>query len=154
MSKPILCLDFDGVIHSYKSGWKGARNISDPPVPDALKFITNIIRDDIFELHIYSARSNQWGGRRAMKQWLCKEFALICLSPETTPDWFMKWLAGNDFALQWKDETKLAIWNLVRKIKFPKCKPPAFLTIDDRAWTFTGKFPDFLEIHNFKPWYK
>ena len=29
MSKPILCLDFDGVLHSYTSGWRGAR-IPDP----------------------------------------------------------------------------------------------------------------------------
>ena len=37
--KPIICLDFDGVIHSYTSGWKGAAVIPDPPVPGALEFI-------------------------------------------------------------------------------------------------------------------
>ena len=31
MPKPILCLDFDGVVHSYTSGWKGADVIPDPP---------------------------------------------------------------------------------------------------------------------------
>ena len=39
MSKPILCLDFDGVIHSYSSGWKGAAVIPDPPVDGAMRFI-------------------------------------------------------------------------------------------------------------------
>ncbi len=37
--KPILCLDFDGVIHSYTSGWKGADVIPDPPVEGAMQFI-------------------------------------------------------------------------------------------------------------------
>ena len=35
----ILCLDFDGVIHSFTSGWRGAGIIPDPPVPGALDFI-------------------------------------------------------------------------------------------------------------------
>lgn len=31
--KPTVVFDFDGVIHSYKSGWKGAGVIPDPVVP-------------------------------------------------------------------------------------------------------------------------
>jgi len=38
MSKPILLIDFDGVIHSYTSGWQGAGVISDPPVEGAFDF--------------------------------------------------------------------------------------------------------------------
>ena len=29
--KPTIILDFDGVIHSYTSGWQGADVIGDPP---------------------------------------------------------------------------------------------------------------------------
>ena len=41
MRKPILCLDFDGVVHSYLSGWKGPWSIPDPPMPGILDFITD-----------------------------------------------------------------------------------------------------------------
>lgn len=68
MSKPILCLDFDGVIHSYTSGWKGADVIPDAPVADAMRFIWDAT--DHFRVAIYSSRSGQRGGIRAMRSWL------------------------------------------------------------------------------------
>src|SRR5882672_3079773 len=39
MRKPILCLDFDGVLHSYSSGWKGADVIPDAPTPGMAAFL-------------------------------------------------------------------------------------------------------------------
>ena len=38
------------------------------------------------------------------------------------------------------------------QIGFPYDKMPAHLTIDDRAWCFTGTFPSVKEIADFKPW--
>jgi len=37
--KPILCVDFDGVIHSYTSKWVDEATIPDPPVPGALRWL-------------------------------------------------------------------------------------------------------------------
>lgn len=67
MSKPILCLDFDGVIHSYTNGWKGADVISDPPVPGTKDFIEEAL--EVFEITIFSSRTMQPGGLVAMKSW-------------------------------------------------------------------------------------
>lgn len=67
--KVILC-DFDGVIHSYVSGWKGARTIPDTPVIGALKFLEELVEDDRFEVCIYSSRSKTKVGIDAMKDWL------------------------------------------------------------------------------------
>ena len=68
MSKPILCLDFDGVIHSYSSGWKGADVIPDAPVPGAIDFIRSAL--DHFDVQIYSSRSSQLGGINAMQDYI------------------------------------------------------------------------------------
>lgn len=40
--KPTVVFDFDGVIHSYTSGWKGATEIPDPPVPGIREAIQHI----------------------------------------------------------------------------------------------------------------
>ena len=59
-----LCLDFDGVIHGYQSGWKGATVIPDPPVKGALQFILDAVEH--FTVAIHSSRSGQDGGIQAM----------------------------------------------------------------------------------------
>ena len=66
--KPILLLDFDGVIHSYSSGWCGVDIIKDPPVPGVFKWLEEAL--NYFEIHVYSSRSITLRGREAMFQYI------------------------------------------------------------------------------------
>lgn len=66
-SRPTLCLDFDGVCHSYTSGRKGAEIIPDPPVPGLNAFLIRALEH--FRICIFSSRSNQPGGIEAMVAW-------------------------------------------------------------------------------------
>lgn len=106
MSKPILCLDFDGVIHSYTSGWQGAAVIPDPPVPGWLCFLCDASRH--FRIAIFSSRSSQPGGIDAMKAWLggwvLAEAGIDADQFESAKSWLLD-------------------------IEWPIEKPPAFLTI-------------------------
>jgi hypothetical protein len=134
MSKPILCLDFDGVCHSYVSGWQGADVIPDPPVDGLFEFLDEA--REYFDIQIFSSRSNQPGGINAMWRWFGEHWSehVFHKSPRLKeaysafmcPDW----------------------------LSFPTEKPAAFLTIDDRAITFKGKWPAIGHLRNFKPWYK
>lgn len=137
MGKPILCLDFDGVLHSYKSGWVEHDFIPDPPVPGAMQFLAEAIKH--FDVKIFSSRSahKYEGGRRAMITWV-KYWARKELLNEE-PDWVANSVI-NYFC------HKLEAW--------PDEKPPAFLTIDDRAITFTGEWPSIESLQAFKPWNK
>jgi hypothetical protein len=123
--KPILCLDFDGVIHSYVSGWKGPRCIPDPPVPGALDFMCDAMIYG-WKVVIHSSRARYIGGRWAMKKWLQLH-------------------AGN----QW-DTMGASLCD----VKFSRWKPPAVITIDDRGFMFNGTFPPLEEIKAFQPWNK
>lgn len=70
MHKKIISIDFDGVIHSYMSGWQGADVIPDPPVPGAIVWLSRLCRDGRFDVQIFSSRSHQSGGVQAMAKWL------------------------------------------------------------------------------------
>lgn len=127
MGKPILCLDFDGVIHSYSSGWKGARHIPDPPVPGALNFIADALVSG-WDVVIHSSRARYFGGISAMRAWL-------------------KSHGGNSYY-------DSPAGNGLENIRFTRWKPSAQITIDDRALTFTGKWPQLDDLKRFKPWNK
>lgn len=150
--KPILCFDFDGVIHSYSSGWKGPRTITDPPVSGALEYLVEAL--DHFDVQIFSSRSRYIGGRWAMKQWLYRHYQDLAPSWECTPIWLRHIIAADAFADPWKDEVRWAIKKLLQRIGFPKYKPPAMITLDDRAFLFEGHWPKFEELKAFEPWYK
>ena len=66
-----ICLDFDGVIHAYDSGWQGANIIPDPPVEGAIETLYAYL-DAGFTLAILSVRSALPGGIQAMRDWLGK----------------------------------------------------------------------------------
>jgi hypothetical protein len=144
MGKPILSVDFDGVIHSYTSGWKGVANIPDPPVPGAIPWLLNML-DAGFDVAIFSSRSKSLFGRWAMKRWLAREIA----------DHWER--GGSEPSLVececWGDAA--AIW---KRFSWPWFKPSALMTIDDRALTFNGDWRDAAyspaAIRAFKPWNK
>ena len=117
--KKTICVDFDGVIHGYQSGWQGADKCPDPPVPGAIEWLRKLMTDPGLRVDIYSSRSKDPGGILAMASWLER----------------------NGLATE-----------EVLQLGFPTQKPAAYLTIDDRAWCFTGDFPTTEQIHGFRTW--
>ena len=66
--KPILALDFDGVLHSYASGWHGAVTIKDEPTEGAQAFCERASKH--FALLVFSSRCAFPGGAQAIMLWL------------------------------------------------------------------------------------
>lgn len=69
MSKPTVVFDFDGVIHSYTSGWRGVNVAWDPPVPGIDKVIQDL-RESGYRVVVLSARCNQPGGVKTIENYL------------------------------------------------------------------------------------
>ena len=120
--KPILCLDFDGVIHSYERGWQNGE-IYGTVTPGFWDWLKQAIEH--FQVIVYSSRSKDPKLSEAM----------------------MRWLA-------WQAELANVSFDVTGKVHFAHEKPPAFLTIDDRALTFRGSWAAFPpeDLLNFRPW--
>ena len=131
-TQPILCVDFDGVIHSYTSGWQGATVIPDPPVKGALRWLWRAT--EWFDVQIYSSRSKDVNALAAMQLWMEKHSVVEF---------------GDDHPMAGRQIGGYPI-------SFAHEKPAAFLTIDDRALCFEGDWSEIepADLLHFKPWNK
>lgn len=120
--KPTLVLDFDGVIHSYTSRWHSATIISDPPVDGAFDFIRRAVKS--FTVVICTSRMT---GTPAQLRNV--HFAIS--------DWFSQY----DLGIELHEYSAPIASRYPEHIFISHMKPPAHITIDDRALTFTGFFP-------------
>lgn len=66
--KPILALDFDGVLNSYKSGFGAADVLPDPPVEGSVEACYEYAEE--FSLHVHSARCIDEASVRAVQRYL------------------------------------------------------------------------------------
>lgn len=127
--KPTVCIDFDGVIHSYEKGWQNGV-IYGEVVPGFFEWVERVRHQ--FNLVIYSSRSKDDAGVTEMGLWLHgKRF---------------KWIAAGGQRDKLEPLT----------FEFAHEKPAAWLTIDDRAIRFTGDWsaPELTAdaMRSFKPW--
>ena len=136
--RPTLCVDFDNTLHAYTSGWQGADVVADGPVPGAMEWLQDVARR--FDVCIYSSRSKENGGvdamRHALIRWMTE---YVEQSGQYRAD-----LYASDAARQF----------VALHLRFPTQKPAAFLTIDDRAICFRGRFDELdpETLLTFKPW--
>ena len=142
--KKTICIDFDGVIHKYDSGWQGADKIPDPPVDGAILGLHQLCQDPDVEVAIYSSRSAQPGGIEAMKEWL--------------DHWERDWREGTEWEKYDKDAVENMFCNvkyLTEKCVFPESKPPAIVYVDDRGINFDGDWSKITpDLKDYQPWNK
>lgn len=128
-NKPIICVDFDGVIHSYEKGWQNGE-LYGTVIPGFFEWVE--AAKDVFKIVIYSSRSKDEDSVIKMGAWLHEQRR--------------KWRIASGFP---NDKS-------ITEIEFAHEKPPAFLTIDDRAITFNGDWYDDVwwpeKLRLFKPW--
>ncbi len=153
--KPVLCLDFDGVLHSYREGWRNGV-IYDPPTPGAGLALLRYVCD--YRVAVYSFRSKSIRGRWAMKTFVRQMLWDACLTDTALSE--AAWQATQGKPPEYIPWTAYDVRDVAdhigKAISWPWFKPSALLTIDDRALTFTGNWDDFTpeKLRAFKPWMK
>lgn len=121
-----IAVDFDGVIHSYVSGWQGESTIPDPPVEGAIEWLHRAVQ--VFEVEIFSARARTHRGKFAIRRWLKDQ-------------------AGN---LYYDSPGSVGI----EEVRVTAIKGAASVYLDDRGMNFSGTFPSLEAIAEFEPWGK
>ena len=127
--KPILCIDFDGVINKYSKGWHDG-TLYDDVTDGFFEWAEQAAKQ--FKLVIYSSRSATDEGQTAMLAWLIEQ------------------------RRAWREAGGMHETDAPLGFEFADKKPAAWLTIDDRCIRFDGDWsalalaPNTLRM--FRPW--
>ncbi len=126
--KPILAVDYHGVINSYMSGVQSLDLADDPPTDGAIRFL--IAATSSFQVCVTSARfDTNPDAREQCRAWLIKHGMprqMITMEPNYDHIRQEIYIAGE--------------------------RPRATILLDDRAVQFTGTFPALRLLLQFKPW--
>lgn len=145
-----LALDLDGVVHSYKSGWRGASALPDPPTEGAFAFILRLLDTGNWEVVMHSsrfARPEEPGLIATMFWFLDHGFPANRLDVSELDN------DGSDSTHSRLTEKYPTVGTSSRALlKFSATKPGAFVSLDDRALTFTGRWPTPEELESFQTW--
>lgn len=123
-----ICIDWDGVIHSYTSGYQGdVASFPDAPVEGAIEFLTNLLSSGNWIVIIHTARTD---GLNLPGIWRVEEAIFDYLHKHGLPA------------------------NLAEQITVHQTrgKPRADVYLDDRAYRFEGIFPHIVDLEMLAPW--
>ena len=112
-----VALDFDGVIHWYRSGWQGGK-IYDPPMPGAIEAIREI--QEVEAVVVHTARTDLV----SVAEWL-RARDIECVTQD-------EWDAERP-----AEERSGCFWNDMSRVLVTNRKPAARVYLDDRAVKFT-----------------
>lgn len=133
-----VALDFDGVLHSYSSGWTGPIPF-DAPVEGAQGFCQWLVSNK-FKVVVMTTRAEHEGAAEGIRAWF---------QHHGFPEEF------------WKSKEALSMGGWMRGERWVEVtheKAHADVYVDDRGWRFNGDFAELREFlgtpNNLKPWNK
>ena len=149
-----VVFDFDGVIHSYTSGWKGETNIPDPPVPGIQEALKEI-HDAGYEVVVVSTRCKTVLGRMAIENWLdmygmTQEVDKVC--KEKPPA--IAYIDDRAICFDGHPETLLKkIQNFQPWYKMPTLTPPnEWVSVEERLPGVSGNYICAVKDKNGSVW--
>ncbi len=69
MTRPVLALDLDGVIHPNTSPWQNVYTLPDAPTEGAVDFV-HYVRASGWSVEVHTARANAPNADEAVRVWL------------------------------------------------------------------------------------
>jgi hypothetical protein len=149
--KMILAIDFDGVIHDYKKGWQGGE-LYGHATCGWFEWYLHVSKR--FDIVIHTSRAVDDLGCLEVVDWLNREYAA--------------WREHGSKGYPDNASEQLHDWLLARREELPRplperiiwqvqaTKPPAYLSIDDRAVRFDGDWSadsvSMSALYRFRTW--